>query len=366
VGGGEIMIIKFNDDIYENWSILNIILKKKYTDIYTIFGKEIEIITPEEYTNEMIDKLTFKGFIQPNGINQCWFYTVSNALVYSNFVKNYYSCFNGKINNLDNLDTSTDTCPIPNKDLFDKVVQKAYLNKAAVVNVMPSNVGVRNNPLVIPGFFTNIFLEKILSSSGYEFLSITSDKISEINDVTKSIIIIKPKILNRGFLFGNNISLSKIPDIPGYNIDHVCLIASRGLGAHFLSGVKINDNYYVIEPITSIKIPYNWETNNNPELLITAIGIALPDYINCKIEFSHIMYVKNDYKICSKIAVAAGGVSSRVSRTVKSAKLSPVKTGRTYKGKDGVERVLYKKGVDFYVKKKSEKTGKFGYRKVKV
>ena len=45
---------------------------------------------------------------------------------------------------------------------------------------------------------------------------------------------------------------------------------------------------------------------------------------------------------------------------------SPVKTSRTYKGKDGVTRVLYKRGVDFYVKKRSEKTGKFGYRKVNV
>jgi hypothetical protein len=53
-------------------------------------------------------------------------------------------------------------------------------------------------------------------------------------------------------------------------------------------------------------------------------------------------------------------------RTVKSARVTPVKTSRTYKGKDGVTRVLYKRGLDFYVKKKSEKTGKFTYRKVKV
>jgi hypothetical protein len=62
----------------------------------------------------------------------------------------------------------------------------------------------------------------------------------------------------------------------------------------------------------------------------------------------------------------AGGSSSRRRAPQKTARVTPVKTSRTYKGKDGVERVLYKRGVDFYVKKKSEKTGKFTYRKVKV
>jgi hypothetical protein len=45
---------------------------------------------------------------------------------------------------------------------------------------------------------------------------------------------------------------------------------------------------------------------------------------------------------------------------------SPVKTGMTHKCKDGVERKLYKKGVDMYVKMKSKKTGKMIYKKVKV
>lgn len=45
---------------------------------------------------------------------------------------------------------------------------------------------------------------------------------------------------------------------------------------------------------------------------------------------------------------------------------SPVKTARTHKCKDGIVRRLYKRGVDFFVKRKSEKTGKMSYRKVKV
>jgi hypothetical protein len=56
------------------------------------------------------------------------------------------------------------------------------------------------------------------------------------------------------------------------------------------------------------------------------------------------------------------GGSLRSSRSSR----KPVKTSRTYKGKDGVTRVLYKRDQEFYVKKKSEKTGKFTYRKVKV
>jgi hypothetical protein len=73
---------------------------------------------------------------------------------------------------------------------------------------------------------------------------------------------------------------------------------------------------------------------------------------------------EHGYSFCEEKTV--GGKSSRKPRTVKSARVTPVKTSRTYKGKDGVTRVLYKRGLDFYVKKKSEKTGKFTYRKVKV
>jgi hypothetical protein len=51
-------------------------------------------------------------------------------------------------------------------------------------------------------------------------------------------------------------------------------------------------------------------------------------------------------------------------KTVK--KECPVKTSRTHKGKDGVVRRLYKRGVDFFVKVKSSITGKFVYKKVKA
>lgn len=64
--------------------------------------------------------------------------------------------------------------------------------------------------------------------------------------------------------------------------------------------------------------------------------------------------------------VTSGGRSSRKSSSKSGAKVQLVKTGRTYKGMDGVERVVYMKNGEFYVKKKSEKTGKFTYRKVKV
>ena len=73
---------------------------------------------------------------------------------------------------------------------------------------------------------------------------------------------------------------------------------------------------------------------------------------------------ENDVEIFFKQTLSGG--SSRKARPVSSARVTPVKTNRTYKGRDGVERKLYKKGTDFYVKKKSEKTGKFTYRKVKV
>lgn len=43
-----------------------------------------------------------------------------------------------------------------------------------------------------------------------------------------------------------------------------------------------------------------------------------------------------------------------------------VKTARKHKCKDGVTRVLYKKGDSFFVKKKSQKTGKISFCKVKA
>lgn len=54
-----------------------------------------------------------------------------------------------------------------------------------------------------------------------------------------------------------------------------------------------------------------------------------------------------------------GGFKSSVSN-------SYVKTNRKYKGKDGVEKILYKKNDIFYIKKKSVKTGKMIYHKVKA
>lgn len=42
------------------------------------------------------------------------------------------------------------------------------------------------------------------------------------------------------------------------------------------------------------------------------------------------------------------------------------KTAQKYKGKDGVERVLYRKGETMYVKKKSSKTGKMVFTRVKA
>lgn len=45
---------------------------------------------------------------------------------------------------------------------------------------------------------------------------------------------------------------------------------------------------------------------------------------------------------------------------------SYVKTNKKHKSKDNIERVLYKKGDSMYVKKKSAKTGKMVYTKVKA
>jgi len=61
-----------------------------------------------------------------------------------------------------------------------------------------------------------------------------------------------------------------------------------------------------------------------------------------------------------------GGRSVRKSSKKSVKKECPVKTSRTYKGKDGVVRRLYKRAGDFFVRVKSKVTGKFGYRKVKV
>ena len=57
-------------------------------------------------------------------------------------------------------------------------------------------------------------------------------------------------------------------------------------------------------------------------------------------------------------------VKKSAKKTVK--KECPTKTSRTYKGKDGVVRRLYKRAGDFFVRVKSKITGKFGYRKVKA
>jgi hypothetical protein len=61
-------------------------------------------------------------------------------------------------------------------------------------------------------------------------------------------------------------------------------------------------------------------------------------------------------------------ITSNVQKTGgKSAKKEcPTKTSRTYKGKDGVVRRLYQRAGDFFVRVKSNVTGKFGYRKVKA
>lgn len=47
-------------------------------------------------------------------------------------------------------------------------------------------------------------------------------------------------------------------------------------------------------------------------------------------------------------------------------KMDHVKTTQSFKCKDGVERVLYKKGDSMYVKKKSAKTGKMTFSKVQM
>lgn len=67
-------------------------------------------------------------------------------------------------------------------------------------------------------------------------------------------------------------------------------------------------------------------------------------------------------KLSFESVQVTGGKSAK--KTVK--KECPVKTSRTHKGKDGVVRRLYKRGVDFFVKVKSSVTGKFVYKKVKA
>jgi hypothetical protein len=68
--------------------------------------------------------------------------------------------------------------------------------------------------------------------------------------------------------------------------------------------------------------------------------------------------IRNALDIINGTKVNAGG--SRISNAVY------VKISRKYKGKDGIERVMYQKGKSMYVKKKSADTGKMVYTKVKI
>lgn len=53
-------------------------------------------------------------------------------------------------------------------------------------------------------------------------------------------------------------------------------------------------------------------------------------------------------------------------RVIKKKVSKYVKTTKTYRDKCGNVRVVYEKNGNTYIKKKSKKTGKFGYAKVKA
>jgi len=69
--------------------------------------------------------------------------------------------------------------------------------------------------------------------------------------------------------------------------------------------------------------------------------------------------IKNLYDFLLTLKNMNGG------KIKKSKVIKPTKTARKYKTKDGITRVLYEKGNNYYIRKKN-KDGKFVFRKIKI
>lgn len=127
------------------------------------------------------------------------------------------------------------------------------------------------------------------------------------------------------------------------------------------SGNKSNLNITQVQKMKDSFMAYQTLFTTFLELLPNMKIINKEEYevlLNEKIQYIEFVY-NPMYEQDNEEAVGKNGGS-------KKRKIVYVKVARKYRDKEGKERVLYKKGANYYVKRKSEKTGKFTYRKVNV
>ena len=247
----------------------------------------------ENFTLMIIDKSIPPNskivFSQDSGTDECWFYSVTNCMIYSNLRKYMEKCGMINTNIVSNEEQLNNSCPLP--DI--KALSRIFTSKN---KIDPTFLGMNRKPLrVIPGYWSHIMTKKYLDVIGLSSTVITCGK--QVIKGSPDCILLCPTIKIKTDLLGRVVDC--LPQFDTHTLDSACIIGINKFSAHYYSAVIEDGYYYVIEPYTTLKIPFEWNNTNNFIKFKNVLDILVGPFQTYHL--SHVLYVKTNIICKTKV-----------------------------------------------------------------
>lgn len=267
----------------------NILWKRFYSQQYGGEVEQSQILVQDEM-------LTNKWFNQPIDSYECWFYSVTNSLLYSSLAIYFKSCHTSEKSQEISKDTDTQSCPLPD---VNTLLNALYSEQR--VNVKTTDFGIAKKPLLIlSSWYTHLMMSRYLRAMNLSYTIVQCTPISPDIKYNTNCILLTPPKLSLSDMLGRYVKC--LPKIEGYKVDSGCLIGTgSNFLAHYFSAIIENGTHFLLEPYTLLKFRYDWSKINDQskEFVISSINNKMREkgfVVNFQdIYLSHVVFVNEQW-----------------------------------------------------------------------